>query len=98
MGNVAGIRDLRDKIENINALPTIPSVLKRLLEVIESPRVSLNEISNFISNDPALTTKILKNGQFAGLWISRQDIVGKSGGDPPGVKRCQGLASRRLGL
>lgn len=60
MGNVAGIRDLRDKIENINALPTIPGVLKRLLEVIESPRVSLNEISNFISNDPALTTKILK--------------------------------------
>ncbi len=60
MGNVADIRDLRDKIENINALPTIPGVLKRLLEVIENPRVSLNEISNFISNDPALTTKILK--------------------------------------
>ena len=60
MGSVAGIGDLRDKVENINALPTIPRVLKRLLGVIENPRVSLNEISNFISNDPALTTKVLK--------------------------------------
>lgn len=54
------IRDLRTKIENINALPTIPGVLKRLLGVIENPKVSLNEISTFISNDPALTTKVLK--------------------------------------
>lgn len=54
------IRDLRAKIENINALPTIPGVLKRLLGVIENPKVSLNEISTFISNDPALTTKVLK--------------------------------------
>ncbi|MDD5007404.1 MAG: HDOD domain-containing protein [Syntrophorhabdaceae bacterium] len=54
------IRDLRARVENINALPTIPGVLKRLLGVIENPGVSLNEISNFISNDPALTTKVLK--------------------------------------
>jgi putative nucleotidyltransferase with HDIG domain len=54
------IRDLRARIENINTLPTIPGVLKRLLGVIENPKVSLNEISNFISNDPALTTKVLK--------------------------------------
>ncbi|OPY74426.1 MAG: phosphodiesterase [Syntrophorhabdus sp. PtaU1.Bin058] len=59
MGNM-DIRDLRAKIENINTLPTIPGVLKRLLGVIENPKVSLNEISNFISNDPALTTKVLK--------------------------------------
>jgi putative nucleotidyltransferase with HDIG domain len=51
---------LRDRIENINALPTIPRVLKKLLGVIENPRISLNEISNFISGDPALTTKVLK--------------------------------------
>ncbi|MBA4390200.1 MAG: histidine kinase [Syntrophus sp. (in: bacteria)] len=54
------VRVLREKIENINALPTIPKVLKKLLVVIENPRVSLNEISNFISSDPALTIKVLK--------------------------------------
>lgn len=51
---------LRRKVENINTLPTIPSVLKRLSLVIEKPRITLVEISAFISNDPALTTKVLK--------------------------------------
>ena len=59
MGSI-DVRTIRDKIENINALPTIPKVLKKLLGVIENPKISLNEISNFISSDPALTTKVLK--------------------------------------
>jgi len=51
---------LRRKVENINTLPTVPSVLKRLSTVIEKPRITIVEISAFISNDPALTTKVLK--------------------------------------
>ena len=51
---------LRHKVENINTLPTVPSVLKRLSTVIEKPRITIVEISAFISNDPALTTKVLK--------------------------------------
>jgi putative nucleotidyltransferase with HDIG domain len=51
---------LRRKVENINALPTVPGVLKRLSGVIEKPRITIVEISAFISNDPALTTKVLK--------------------------------------
>lgn len=51
---------LRHKVESINTLPTVPSVLKRLSAVIEKPRITIVEISAFISNDPALTTKVLK--------------------------------------
>ncbi|MDD3844735.1 MAG: HDOD domain-containing protein [Syntrophorhabdaceae bacterium] len=58
--NNMDVRAVREKIEHINALPTIPRVLNRLLGVIENPRVSLNEISVFISSDPALTTKVLR--------------------------------------
>jgi putative nucleotidyltransferase with HDIG domain len=54
------IQSLRDRVERINTLPTIPGVLKKLLGVIENPKISLSEISNFISNDPALATKVLK--------------------------------------
>ena len=54
------VRSIREKIENVTALPTIPRVLNKLLGVIENPRVSLNEISNFIAGDPALTTKVLR--------------------------------------
>ena len=59
MNNI-DVRAIREKIENINALPTIPKVLQKLLGVIENPRISLNEISNFIASDPALTIKVLK--------------------------------------
>jgi putative nucleotidyltransferase with HDIG domain len=51
---------LRHKVESINTLPTVPGVLKRLSVIIEKPRITLVEISAFISNDPALTTKVLK--------------------------------------
>ncbi len=59
MSNI-DVRAIREKIENVNALPTIPKVLKKILGVIENPRISLNEISSFVAGDPALTTKVLK--------------------------------------
>ncbi len=58
--NSMDVRLVRERIEHINTLPTIPKVLNKLLAVIENPRVSLNEISSFISGDPALTTKVLR--------------------------------------
>jgi putative nucleotidyltransferase with HDIG domain len=51
---------LRSRVERINNLPTIPMVLKRLISIVENPSVSLGEISEFISSDPALTTKVLR--------------------------------------
>ena len=59
MSNI-DVRVIREKIENINALPTIPKTLRKILGVIENPRISLNEISSFVAGDPALTTKVLK--------------------------------------
>ena len=51
---------LRSRVENISTIPTIPSVLRQLSAIIENPKISLNEISHFVSQDPALTTKILQ--------------------------------------
>jgi putative nucleotidyltransferase with HDIG domain len=41
-------------------LPTIPAVFKKLLEIIEDQRIPLDVISRFISNDPVLSTKVLR--------------------------------------
>ena len=54
------LRSLRSKIETIQNLATIPSVAKRLLEIVGKPTISLGEISDFISHDPALAAKVLK--------------------------------------
>jgi putative nucleotidyltransferase with HDIG domain len=59
MSNI-DLKVLRRKVENINTLPTVPGVLKRLSVVIEKPQITLVEISAFISKDAALTTKVLK--------------------------------------
>ncbi len=52
--------ELRGQLESIDTLPTIPSVLKGILKVIENPRVSLNEIGAFVATDPVLTSRVLK--------------------------------------
>jgi len=53
-------RDVRSQIEQMGALPTIPTVLRKLLEMCENPRVSLAEIATVVSQDPVLAAKILK--------------------------------------
>lgn len=51
---------LRSHIETIDTLPTIPSVLRKLLGIIEKPKISISEIGSFIANDPVLTSRVLK--------------------------------------
>jgi putative nucleotidyltransferase with HDIG domain len=51
---------LRAQIEQIDTLPTIPAVLRKLLTLIENPKVSLTEVGNFIQSDPVLTSRVLK--------------------------------------
>lgn len=53
-------KNLRAQIEKIDTLPTIPSTLRKLLSVIEDPKVSLSDIGSFISNDPVLTSRVIK--------------------------------------
>jgi putative nucleotidyltransferase with HDIG domain len=54
------LKTLRNRIESIDALATIPAIAKRLLELVSDPGVSLTEISRFISSDPVLASKVLR--------------------------------------
>jgi putative nucleotidyltransferase with HDIG domain len=51
---------LSNKIEKINALPTVPATLRRISATLMKPHISLEELGRLIANDPALTSKILK--------------------------------------
>jgi putative nucleotidyltransferase with HDIG domain len=51
---------LKNRVEGVHNLATIPGVARRLLEIVGKPSVSLGEIADFVSHDPALTTKVLK--------------------------------------
>jgi putative nucleotidyltransferase with HDIG domain len=51
---------MKAQIEQLDALPTIPTVIWKLLEMFENPQISLAEIAAFIGRDPVLAAKILK--------------------------------------
>lgn len=54
------LKTLRDRIESVQTLATIPTVAKKLLELVADPKVALTDISRFISSDPVLATKVLR--------------------------------------
>jgi putative nucleotidyltransferase with HDIG domain len=60
MADSLELQKMRAKVEAINALPTVPSNLKQISLMLEKPRLTMDEIARFVSNDPALTTKVLK--------------------------------------
>ncbi|MDW7972604.1 MAG: HDOD domain-containing protein [Thermodesulfovibrio sp.] len=54
------IQEVLARVEKIETLPTIPPILRKILSVIEDPKVSLQKITEFVSSDPTLTARILK--------------------------------------
>lgn len=53
-------QEVIERIDKIENLPTIPSILRKILGIIEDPNVSLQKISDFVASDPTLTARILK--------------------------------------
>ncbi|MGH2633722.1 MAG: diguanylate cyclase [Tepidiformaceae bacterium] len=52
--------DLLARIMSSPRLPTLPKVAFRILQLVQTPDVSIEELSNAIAIDPALAAKILK--------------------------------------
>jgi len=58
--------ELRAKIySKIEELPTLPSVLPRLMHLMEDEMVSTRHVADIIAGDPALSSKILKAANSA---------------------------------
>ena len=52
--------EIREELEGLTAIPTLPTVLISLLEVIDSEEVSIKQIGDIISKDQALSSRLLK--------------------------------------
>ncbi len=71
-------------LKTANRLPTPPGVAIRILQLVENEDTTLDELSEAISSDPALTAKILKyiNSPIIGLGFhgsSLQEAVARIG-------------------
>lgn len=60
---------LKELIDQIEDLPTLPAVVTRIVGMVEDPNTSAEDINEVISQDPSLTAKILKlvNSAFYGF-------------------------------
>ncbi len=59
----------REKIESIEDLPTLPSVVGKIIELANSPSTNAADVGRMIEQDQALTSKVLKlvNSAFYGF-------------------------------
>jgi len=60
---------VRKLVERIQGLPTLPVMLNNINQMILNPRTSPKEVAHVISNDPSLTSKVLRvvNSSFYGF-------------------------------
>ena len=58
--------------QSIIGLPTLPTVVSKMLEMIDNPRTSATTLARLISSDQALTAKILKLANSAYYGFSRE--------------------------
>ena len=52
--------EVRSVLKRLSELPTLPAALYRMLDALSDPKLSMGRISQIISEDPALTSKMLK--------------------------------------
>ena len=60
------IKTIASKVAN---LPTLPTVVAKLLDLVDNPKTRTETLAKLISSDPALTARILKtaNSEYYGL-------------------------------
>ena len=62
-------QSVESALKEISHIATLPEVTLRIIELVEDPSSTAQDLHNVISNDPALCTRILKvvNSSFYGL-------------------------------
>ncbi len=70
------IESLREHVEKIKKLPTIPVVAHEILSIVRDDLVSVNKLENIVRNDPAITAKIMSvaNSAFYGARVPSKTL------------------------
>ncbi|MER3522589.1 MAG: histidine kinase [Ignavibacteria bacterium] len=63
---------VRDKVQTIIQLPTLPTVAQEVVELVDNPRTSASRLGRVIESDQGLTGKVLKIANSAFYGFPRQ--------------------------
>ncbi len=60
---------VRKLVERVQGLPTLPSMLNNINQMVLNPKTSAKDVAQIISSDPSLTSKVLRvvNSSFYGF-------------------------------
>ncbi|PID28365.1 MAG: hypothetical protein CSB55_05195 [Candidatus Cloacimonadota bacterium] len=63
---------VRQKLQKIDNLPTLPAVAGRLLEILSSDNTSMSQIADILATDPSLTGRVLKVSNSAYFGVTKK--------------------------
>lgn len=63
---------IRRTTESIIGLPTLPTVVSKMIDIVDSPRTSATALARLIASDQALTAKVLKLANSAYYGFPRE--------------------------
>jgi len=66
------VQHLKKVTESIISLPTLPTVVAKMIELVDNPKTSAASLARLISTDQALTAKILKLANSAYYGFPRE--------------------------
>lgn len=67
-----GLQRIRKITESIIGLPTLPTIVSKMIDLVDSPRTSTAALARLISSDQALTAKVLKFANSAYYGFPRE--------------------------
>ena len=71
---ITGNKDWKDVVALVNDLPPMPAVAARAVQLVESPAVTAKKLTEVLSNDAALTARILKIANSA-MFARQREIT-----------------------
>lgn len=65
LNDLRPVEDIRQTVEQVERLPAMPEMANRLLRLLNSPRATIDELTDVIQFDPSLTAQILRYSRSA---------------------------------
>lgn len=80
LDSVERLRDLpisaqaRDRLAGLDALPVLPSRIRKIQQALRDPDADLSDIARMVSEEPALVTRLLQLANSAYLGFQKQTL------------------------
>ena len=77
-----------DLIKRSAAVPSMPQVAARFLEIVQDPDFEYKEVVEVLSTDPGMTGELLRLANSPLFGVARKITTLNQGPHPPGPQAC----------